>query len=483
MKRSSHRGGDAAAVRRLVTAYTANTMRETYAAVAVCVLVLAGAVGLLLRSGDPKWDLALGTLILAPFALFLAVTRPLIFPFCVYVLLVPFDNLLAIGSFGTLTKLLGLVVAAFVALALLREAKAVPLSRASLLLCGVFAWMLLSVSWALNQVTAINALVPYATIFAFYIVLATMRPTALELKVILTTIALGGLAAAAYGVNVFIHDPAVAAAASKRLVLANASTYIDPNQFANAMLAPAALVAVWGLRARNVLFKAAAFCGIALIGAAIVLSGSREALLALGLLFLYLVVRSRYRLQVLALTAMLVPLLFALPSTMWGRFSTLVATGGSGREAIWSVGAEAAKHRPLEGYGIGNFQTAYDLFYLGIHQTYPYGFDSPAHNIVLHYGVELGLVGLAFVAGWFVLHWRAMAAIDAQSPWRDYAVALEAALIAIASVSFAIDLFTYKYAWLVFTAIALLSNTARAHQASEDTRAATALMIPARSSR
>jgi O-antigen ligase len=460
-------------------------MRELYAIVAGGVLVLAALAGLLLRSGDLTREMELIAVLAAPFALYLAVTRPLIFPFCIYVVLVPFDNLLSIGSFGTLTKLLGLIAGAFLALTLFRQSRTAALSRASIMLFTLFAWMVLTVTWALDQQTAVNALIPYATIFAFYIVTASVRPTPVELKIILTTVVLGGLAAAAYGTDLMIHNPALAAAAdTHRLVLRNAdSTDIDPNHFANSMLSPAALVAMWGLRSRNVLLKVAAFLGVAALTIAIVESGSREALIALGLVFLYLAVRSRYRLQVLVVAAAMVPLVFWMPSTIWTRFSTLASSGGSGREAIWSVGLEALKHRPLEGYGIGNFPNAYNLFYLGIHQTYPYGFGSPAHNIVLHYGVELGVIGLAMVAGFFILQWRMMAAVTASSPWRDYAIALEASLVGIGFVSFAIDLFTYKYAWLVFSAIALLSNLARADQRSEETRAATLVMTPVRSSR
>ncbi|HET9029943.1 MAG TPA: O-antigen ligase family protein [Candidatus Aquilonibacter sp.] len=457
-------------------------MRALYVTLAAGVVLLAACAGLLLRRGDLTSQIALIAMFVAPPAIFFAITRPLIFPFCLYVVLVPFDNLLAIGTFGTLTKLLAMIAGACVALGLLRYVRAAPFSRASLLLCGVFAWMLLSVSWAIDQQAALNALIPYATIFAFYIVLASATPSRAELVVVLVAIAVSGLIAAGYGANNFIHNPFMAVNAA-RLVLRNQSTDIDPNQFADSLLAPCALIAMWGLRSRNLLFKAAAFGGISLLGAAIVVSGSREALIALVLLFLYLVVRSKYRVQMLAVMAALAPLLTSMPTTMWMRFTQLASTGGAGRADIWSVGLEAAKHRPLLGYGIGNFQAAYDQFYLGVPQTYPYGFDSPAHNIVLHYGVELGVVGLAFVALWFVLHWRAMAAIDVKSPWRDYAIALEAALVAIGFTSFTIDLLTYKYAWLVFAAIALLANAERAGQESAETRAATLVMMPARSAR
>jgi O-antigen ligase len=100
------------------------------------------------------------------------------------------------------------------------------------------------------------------------------------------------------------------------------------------------------------------------------------------------------------------------------------------------------------------------MFYLGVHQPYPFGWDSPAHNLVMHYLIELGAVGLVLIAGFFVAQFVSLRVIDASSDLYDYRIALEAALLAIAAVSLTIDLFTYKYAWLVFAAVALLRNAA-----------------------
>ncbi len=79
---------------------------------AITVLVGAAAV-LLLAAGLPVHGLVLGGAVLFPYLLYVAFTRPLAFPFGLYVLLVPFDNILSFGSFGTITKLLGIVSGAF----------------------------------------------------------------------------------------------------------------------------------------------------------------------------------------------------------------------------------------------------------------------------------------------------------------------------------------------------------------------------------
>ena len=163
--------------------------------------------------------------------------------------------------------------------------------------------------------------------------------------------------------------------------------------------------------------------------------------------------------------------------------STALQTGGSGRTSIWAVALEAAKHRLLQGYGIGNFPNAYDIFYLRVRQPYPFGWESPAHNLVMHYLVELGVVGLALIAGFFVAQFLSLRVIERSSAFYDYRVALEAALLAIAAVSLTIDLFTYKYAWLVFAMAALLRNAALGAQASAPILAASSSIMRARSSR
>jgi O-antigen ligase len=229
--------------------------------------------------------------------------------------------------------------------------------------------------------------------------------------------------------------------------------------------------------------KVAGIAGLAIFTDAILLSGSREALSATLLIMLYFLIRSRHRLQLGIAVAVLLTFVLSVQTSIWTRFSTLLETGGSGRTSIWAVAVQAAKQRPIQGYGIGNFQEAYDLYYIGVHQTYPFGWNSPAHNLVLHYQVELGFVGLLLIALFFWSAFRSLRFIDAKSELYDERIAMEGALIAIAFVSLTIDLFTYKYAWLVLFLIAFLRNAAPAAQPSAVTRAANSPITAALSAR
>ncbi len=456
-------------------------------------LVLAGAALLtalaalvLLVFGVSPAGIALSALVIAPFALYVGLARPLDFPLGLYVLLIPFDNLLNAGSFGTLTKLLAIVAGVFLLLWLARRHRLALAGWPVLVLLALVAWMCASTFWAIDQSAALKILPTYAGLMLLYIALTMMPISPSQFRRLLVLVALGGVAAAIYGIHTFYGDPSLAqnnAPGSVRFILQAGANSIDPNHFADALLFPIAIVTMWGLRTRRAFAKLACMSALSVLVLAVLLSGSREGVTGLLLIVGYYLWRSRYRLQVVIALSAMVVIAFGAPTGVWQRFSTVLQTGGSGRTSIWAVGLEAAKHRFLQGYGIGNFTGAYDLFYLTVHQPYPFGWESPAHNLVMHYIVELGVVGLALIAGFFVAQFLSLRIIDASSELYDYRIALEAALLSIAAVSLTIDLFTYKYAWLVFSMVALLRNAATAAQRSSPSLATTSSMMQARSAR
>jgi O-antigen ligase len=451
--------------------------------VAVAASLVAIAALALLVFGVTPGGVALAALVIAPLALYIAQARPLDFPLGLYVLLIPFDNLLNAGSFGTLTKLLGIAAGIFLLVWIVRRHRFALAGWPVLVLLTLVVWMLASAFWALDQTAALKIMPTYAGLMVLYAVLTMMPITPSQFQRLLLLVVLGGIGGALYGIHAFYSDPALAQNNAARFIVQAGDNSIDPNHFADALLFPVAIITMWGLRSRRVLAKLACMAGLAVLVVAILFSGSREGVTGLLLIVGYYLWRSRYRFQVMiALGGMLV-IAFASPSDVWQRFSTALQTGGSGRTSIWAVAVEAAKHRLLQGYGIGNFTGAYDLFYLTVHQPYPYGWESPAHNLVMHYLVELGVVGLALLAGFFVAQFLSLRRIDRSNALYDDRIVLEAAILAIAAVSLTIDLFTYKYAWLVFSMVALLHNAAKGVQLNAPIRATTSSMMPARSAR
>ena len=85
------------------------------------------------------------------------------------------------------------------------------------------------------------------------------------------------------------------------------------------------------------------------------------------------------------------------------RFDDL-ASDLSGRPALWGAAAELTKERPLLGWGLGSFATAYDKIHPpGKQESWRY--RGTAHSLYFHTLAERGLLGLlALVAlGWALL--------------------------------------------------------------------------------
>jgi len=431
------------------------------AALAAIALV-AVASGLILVTGPSFVTMGLAAAVLLPVLLYVALRWPIASVFGLYVLLVPFDNLLNTGSFGTLTKLLGMIAGAFLLLYALRQ-RLISFADPTLRILGVLAlWMLASTFWALDQKTALASMSTFAGLMLLYAVLTMIPMSRQHLMGLFVLVVIGGLCAAAYGAHSFLHDATFAQESlnQRRLIVQVGQYEIDPNHFSDALIFPAAIVTMWGLRARSLFVGLICVGALGLLLTAILYSGSREGLSALGLIALYYFWRSPYRLKLAIAIGALAALISTVQTSVFLRFATALQTGGSGRTSIWAVALEAAKHRIVQGYGIGNFTQAFNLYYLKIHQPYPYGWDSPAHNLVLHYLVELGVVGLLLIGAFIWTQFRSLRDIDRKSDLYDYRIVMEASLLAIVTVSFAIDLFQYKYAWLIFAMTALLRNAA-----------------------
>ncbi|HVA38907.1 MAG TPA: O-antigen ligase family protein, partial [Candidatus Dormibacteraeota bacterium] len=223
------------------------------------------------------------------------------------------------------------------------------------------------------------------------------------------------------------------------------------NAMSDSLLLPIAVLAMGVLRSRWVTLKLLGLGGLGFMVATIALSGSREALVGLFVVIAYLGWRTRYRIQIGSLAAVTLAASLLLPTSLLARLNDAISTGGAGRVAIWRVGLDAFVHNWLVGYGLGSFPTVYDHFYLRVYQAYSNGWGSAPHNLLVQSGVELGLVGIVLV-GWFIVTtFTALRDIGSDSEIRDYRIMMEAALLGLFVVSMFIGLFTYKYAWLVFT--------------------------------
>jgi hypothetical protein len=448
-----------------VLAYPRADRRATVVIIAGIIVAALAAVAL--AGGTPMRIAAVVGLIVTPVAAYLALEHPIVFPYGLYVLLMPYDVLLVVHANSTVTKTLGEAAGLVCLFYCLRVRRIAPIRQPLAVLLLLLLWMSLSVLWSVSSEETLTWLKTYFGLALLYGALALTPVSLRDFRVLLAIVVGAFSIAAIFGIHAFYHDPALRAVSDlgdQRVSLKLGDAEIDANHFANAFLFPIAVTIASFLRTRWAALKALCAIGIGLMVTAIVMSGSREALLAVGIMLAYFLWRGRDRIQLLVLSGVCALGVTPFAGMIVARFGLLFQNKQEGRASIWAVGKEALKHYWSVGSGLGTFPHVYDRFYLAVAQFRPDGWTRPPHNLILHYSVELGVVGIALIAWFVIAHFTMLRGIDRDHPLYDYRVMAEAGLVGIVTVSFFIDLFTYKYAWLVFASaaqVAYLASTFR----------------------
>src|SRR5579871_281253 len=196
---------------------------------ALVAIALMGAAAVLLLAGHVGAGTLIFAAILGTAGLYAAVRWPLDALFGLFVLLVPFDNLLNTGSFGTLTKLLGVVAGAFLLFWVVRRRHLSLASQPLQVLCALLVWMVASCLWAVDQKAALQMVPTYAGLMLLYAVLTMVPISRSQFRMLLLLIVIGGVCAAAYGAHLCYHDPSFAqqALTMRRLVIQVGAYHID----------------------------------------------------------------------------------------------------------------------------------------------------------------------------------------------------------------------------------------------------------------
>jgi O-antigen ligase len=429
--------------------------------VAGIVLFLMG-VGAAIASGDLKVVAIMLAVLAAPFLIALAIARPYLFPYGLYIVLVPFDNLLSIGNGSTLTKLIGALTIVAVLVSILRERRIVrPPLTVPLVIAYTF-WMLLSMFWTVD---AGPAWLDVQTVFGLallYTVLSTAPIEERDLRTICLLVVIGGVAAALYGIWFFHQYPP---STDGRLFVNIGGRQIDPNGLADSLLAPIALSLVALMNARHVYAFLASLAALAVLGEGVLITLSREGMLGVVVIALVAVMMSRRRLLALALLLPSFALVLLFVPAVVDRLSTAISTGGAGRTAIWQVDVHAWLQHPFFGWGAGSAFQAYSANLLAVAPRDFAGWDRPPHNVVLNTLLNLGIVGFVVLAVTCVMFFRQLTRIPRGDRLYDLRVGLTAALSGIAVASLFIDNTTEKYVWIVLAAVAQLGTVMRSRSA------------------
>jgi hypothetical protein len=429
--------------------------RKLQAGAAVAGLVLVGlwlAVGI----GTSQYErvAVVFALLLAPFAIVLALRRPMLFPYALYVIMIPFDNMLSLGKAGTLTKFLALAAVLTIAVNIVRTRRFVRPGPAFGLWCAFWLFALFGLIWTPDVPAGWQFVQSFGYIIVLYGILAIAPLNERDLRAILTCIVVGGTLAAIYGIVLFHDSLGQAANESGRLYVNVDNRAIDSNHFANALLAPLTIALVALLRARSAAVMFGALLAVVLCGGAIVMTLSREALAACVLIVFVIVIFSKRRLLAAAIAVPAVALIPVLIPSVGARIQSAVLEHGGGRNYIWHVVVLAWQQHPWVGWGTGGAIYAYNANYLRVYATVVEYWGRPPHNAYLHVVVELGIVGLILFCAALFAAFADLKRVPRTHPLYDVRVMLTASLVALFFVAMFIDLADYKYLWVIIAAAA-----------------------------
>ena len=425
--------------------------------VSVCALLAAYA---LVQMAGTKTGTAIALLAtVGPAAVYAALVAPVAFPFSAYLALTPFDNILDLGQFGTLTRLLGILSGAALLFFMLSSKRFREPPRATALWLLLFLWMASSIFWALDVTTAEGLLLISLQLFGLYLVTSMLTLSLPQLRIAAFGAAAGGVASSLYGLWMYATGEGMF---KQRLFVHTDTSSINPDHFGASLLLPIAICLIALLWGRSALVRAGSFIGLCAMMATVALTGSRGAELGLAFMLAYLIWRDRHRVWIACASVLagIIVMVVAGPTSL-ARWSMAAQTGGAGRASIWSTGLQAFKENWLFGAGYGSFPFAYDHAFISTFQPDNAHWHRASHNIFLGAGVELGIIGLALLLLAWWGQFRLLSHIsenDARFPLR---LALEGALVGLFVCGLFADIMIEKYLWLAFMLVVLTHNTVR----------------------
>jgi putative inorganic carbon (HCO3(-)) transporter len=410
--------------------------------------------------GSPLHGAEIALVALAPVGAYFGLTRPLLFPYGLYLLVVPFDPLFTFtgGPGTTLTRYLGIAVVAALVLRmiLLRRAYAPPWSWYAW--CAVLVVMIASTIWSIDATQTLGLSTMMLQLFALYTLLGIYPSSRADLLLVARLTAACGTIAAAYGL--FAYASGTQRLEDTRLSIGSGSMHLDPNHYAAYFFIPAAVLVAWLLYESRISRRVGISLCLAAVVLNVLLTGSRGGLISVAIVLLYSGIRARKYLTAGLVSISAFALSLAVPN-VWQRFTDASQSEGSGRGELWAVGLAALKHYWLLGSGFGTFEMAYDQYFLNAYQRSFQGWTRPAHDLLVQSSVELGIAGAALVVfAWFA-SFRQNANIrfgDALFPMR---IASEAAILALFVEALTLDMLWYKYLWVALSFSLIVANAYR----------------------
>lgn len=239
------------------------------------------------------------------------------------------------------------------------------------------------------------------------------------------------------------------------------SVYFDENYLAMLFVFATPVLYYIGISFTNFFVRYGIWSLIPMTWHALFLTGSRGALVSLGVVVIYLFFRSFHRLASIGIIAGLVIAVIYQSGVLLNRVDQTIASAQVGQEVIseqdaldprlvsWKVGAQMMADYPVFGVGVGNFTIAFP--------DYSNTKRHVAHNTFLQFAAETGiLAGLIYL--W--LFWMQLKNVFKRSPpnatydaglHRDYLDdLLNSLFVGLFMVGVFLDLMIFEVMYMIF---------------------------------
>jgi hypothetical protein len=309
---------------------------------------------------------------------------------------IPAENLVVVGSFGTLTRLLALIATGLAMLDCIRLGRVRPMTPAFAALCVYALWSAATWFWTVSPELTAEHLWSFCQKMAFAWTIFELSDSDDHRRILIGSYVAGGLGASALAIRAFATGTALSAEMQSRYGITGA----DPNDLALALVIAAPMAVYLAMTASHRLVRAMSVLSIPLIVMATLVTGSRGGLLALlatsaVTLALYIVTPRGRIIAICVLAGLAVSLYLGsriLPPEITKRYAGIgseVASGTmSNRTIVWRAALDLIESRPFNGFGAGAFPDA---------AAARAGVSSVAHNTYLSVAAEQGLIGLGFL--------------------------------------------------------------------------------------
>jgi O-antigen ligase len=321
---------------------------------------------------------------------------------------IPFDDVVALPGFGTLTRLLGYatLLSAFADVATRQKCRQF---RGPMVWAMWFVgWAVLSLMWTASLDGSLERLSTIVSCLGLFWMLYEYTDSRARVAALLQAYVLGGYVCVGGTVHSLLQGASII---DESVYSRYAVSRLDPNDLATILALGIPMAWHLALSGRSRIARWVNYLYLPLSIVGIVLTGSRGGLLTL-ITALLMVAWSFPKLgwRTKAAVGLLVGLMVLaassfLPETAWSRFATIPHELSQGtmaqRTTLWRGGFDILQDHAVLGLGVGAFE--YEVFQRGI-----YHIPQVAHSVFLGVLFDLGAVGIIWFVALVLSEFRAL---------------------------------------------------------------------------